>query len=244
MIRLLRDDHRVVAWDMRGHGRSRAGRDGVTLDAVAEDIATVIAACDLDDVVLVGHSMGGMAMCHFARLHPRLLAHKVRGLAFVATSARVLPPPSWRADVKTLGGVAGALLLAGLRVPSPYRWRHGDLSTAMVAIAFGPDATARMVDDVRVMLSEARPETMVEAGRSISTHDELDHLGSVHTPTEIVVGDYDRLTPPAHAQALHRAIAGSRVTVVERAGHQVMQEAPHELCSVIRSLTGQRGSAA
>ena len=39
---LLAEDHRVLAWDMRGHGESRAGEEGVTLHAVATDVATVL----------------------------------------------------------------------------------------------------------------------------------------------------------------------------------------------------------
>ncbi len=44
-------------------------------------------------------------------------------------------------------------------------------------------------------------------------------LSSIHVPTLILVGEEDGVTPPAVADEMHRAIAGSHMTVVARAGH-------------------------
>ena len=46
VIRLLRSDHRVIAWDMRGHGESKAGTRGVTLEACADDLAQILIELD------------------------------------------------------------------------------------------------------------------------------------------------------------------------------------------------------
>ena len=72
----LKADHRVVTVDLAGHGQSAAGRKDYTMAAFGADVATVLAAWDLTDVILVGHSMGGAVIVEAALAAPE----RVRGL--------------------------------------------------------------------------------------------------------------------------------------------------------------------
>ena len=63
--RLLADGFTVAGLDLRGHGRSTVGTDGLTIDRYARDLAAVVAAVP-NPVALVGHSAGGMAALAFA----------------------------------------------------------------------------------------------------------------------------------------------------------------------------------
>ncbi len=81
---------RAVAFDSRGHGESRAGDTGHSLDNLADDLRTVLEALDLRDVILVGHSMGGMAVQAFAIRHPDVLDERVSGLVLLSTSSHNL----------------------------------------------------------------------------------------------------------------------------------------------------------
>ena len=78
--RLLAAGHRVVLYDQRGHGSSTLGRDTVTVDRLGADLAAVVRHLDLCDLVLAGHSMGGMTVMAFACQHPELVRQRVRGL--------------------------------------------------------------------------------------------------------------------------------------------------------------------
>lgn len=60
---------RCIAFDRRGHGRSDVPADGYDMDTLADDIATVIEALDLRDVVLVGHSTGGAEVLRYLGRH-------------------------------------------------------------------------------------------------------------------------------------------------------------------------------
>ncbi|HEX4863861.1 MAG TPA: alpha/beta fold hydrolase, partial [Acidimicrobiales bacterium] len=79
---LLADRYRVIAMDVRGHGRSVAGSDGFGRKIAARDVATVVEHFDLRDTIIVGHSMGGMILMEFAGDFPELLAERVAGLVF------------------------------------------------------------------------------------------------------------------------------------------------------------------
>ena len=81
---------RAVAFDSRGHGESVAGETGHSIDNLADDLRSVLEGLDLHDVVLVGHSMGGMAVQAFAIRHPDVLHERVCGLVLQSTSSHNL----------------------------------------------------------------------------------------------------------------------------------------------------------
>lgn len=237
VIRRLRTRYRVLAWDMRGHGRSVAGRDGVTMAAMATDVATVIEHLDLNDVIIVGHSLGGMVTGRFAVQHRDVLEARVGALLFLATSAASLAVKGIDGGLAALSAMLPIAGRAAVRNPSlAYGWPDTNLSAAMVSAAFGHRATARMIDDVRRMLAECPPRTLAEAGAAIAQHDVRAALGATAVPTTVVVGDEDRLTPPPHARTLAAIIAHSDLVELHGVGHQVMQEAPDELVEVIDRL--------
>ena len=61
--------YRVIAHDRRSHGRSDQTWDGNEMDTYADDLAALIEALDLKDIVLVGHSTGGGEITHYAGRH-------------------------------------------------------------------------------------------------------------------------------------------------------------------------------
>ncbi|MGW5054208.1 alpha/beta fold hydrolase [Actinokineospora sp. NPDC004072] len=78
--------HRVVRFDHRGHGAS--GRGEATLERLGDDLAELIASLAPEGkVLLVGHSMGGMAMMALAARHPDLVRSRVHAAFFVSTSS-------------------------------------------------------------------------------------------------------------------------------------------------------------
>ena len=61
--------YRVIAHDRRSHGRSDQTWDGNDMDTYADDLATLIEALDLHDIVLVGHSTGGGEVARYVGRH-------------------------------------------------------------------------------------------------------------------------------------------------------------------------------
>lgn len=237
-FQLLRERHRVIAWDMRGHGGSTVGDQGVTLEAVADDLVVVLRELDLHHVVAVGHSMGGMALAQFCASHHDVLAERVRGLMFLATSAAMIDAESLVGALVGLANIVSRLTGDGARLR--YGWRDTDLSAVLVRGAFGQRVSGAAVDDVRRMMSELEPGVAAAAGRTIAAHDVRDLLGHVDVPTKVVVGSTDRLTSVAHARVIAEEIPGAELHVLDDVGHQVMQESPHELVALIEQLAAPR----
>ncbi len=88
----------VVTVDLAGHGESECGREAWSIAAFGSDVALVVTLTGLEDVVLVGHSMGGDVILEAARR----LSTRVRGLIWVDTYS-ALPKTSSNEDVQREG---------------------------------------------------------------------------------------------------------------------------------------------
>jgi pimeloyl-ACP methyl ester carboxylesterase len=81
----LKKNRRVITLDLRGHGRSDAPKNmDYTVDSLATDIAAVVDSLNINQFVLVGHSMGGAAVIAYAGAHPQ----RVAGLLMAGTSGK------------------------------------------------------------------------------------------------------------------------------------------------------------
>lgn len=241
--------HRVIAYDQRGHGCSERGDlRSMTLDRLGEDLADVIDQTTHDlPVVLVGHSMGGMAVLALARHRPELFGTKVVGVALVSTSARPLtwlPLPEWALETRALEAVrrgyraAVAASAAALDRLHPFR-----LTTIWSAVrrrlfARGeqrPDPCTRMRDTF-----EDTP-TSVELALypACVSRDQTDTLTTIaRVPSLVLCGAHDTTISPVHSTRLARAL-GTSVVHVRGAGHMVDLTHPDPVDRALDDLVGR-----
>lgn len=230
----LRDRFRVLALDHRGHGRSHPAAGGYGLDRLGADVADVLEALDLRDAVLVGHSMGGMAVMRFAERHPELLARRVRALVLVATTAEPvlgLRPAPRRDRVGRTVTTRGETL--GWHRASPLRLGEGDLSYAAARLAFGDRARPEHVELTRRMVTDMDPEALARSLVGLLDNDGLAALAAVPTRSFVVVGSRDALTPPRCSRRIAAALPDAELVVLPGAGHQLMLERPNELNEIL-----------
>ena len=236
----LADRYRIVAPDLRGHGRSVAGSAGYGLDPLAADLADVLERLDLRGAVLVGHSMGGMAVMRFAARHPDVLRDRVAALAFVSTSADPVLGFSTGGSLRRLAAaVQGPAERIGWRRLPTYRPTDGDLHFGLIRLSFGEGTPPHLIEAVREMMQAMEPEAMNRSFLGLLANDELAHLPSIRVPTSVVVGSRDPLTPSRAARRMVAAIRGAELHVVPGAGHQLMMERPAELAVLLDALVAR-----
>ena len=97
-VRAFAGQFRVLRYDTRGHGRSPVVPGVVTVDALADDLAALLAALDIRRAAIVGLSLGGMTAQSLAVRHPGL----VDSLVLVATAAYL--PGAWAERAATVRG--------------------------------------------------------------------------------------------------------------------------------------------
>jgi pimeloyl-ACP methyl ester carboxylesterase len=235
LIGHLSQKYRVIAPDLLGHGESDKPRTDYSLGAFAVMLRDFLDVLDIPSATLVGHSLGGGIALQLVHQHReycrRLVLVNSGGLGSdVGLPLRVLSAP-------------GAELLLALISSRPalyFGWtvwpkistrsmeptralerreKYSALANPQVRHAFL--RTLRSVVDIR--------------GQSVCALDRLpDLVGDL--PTLIVAGAQDRVIPPAHAQAAHEVLAGSRLEILDGAGHHPQLDCPLELADLIEEF--------
>ncbi len=221
---------RVVAFDQPGHGLSGAEWSTPTVHELGEVLHRVLTAvAPRGPLVLAGHSMGGMTIMAWAADHAAELTERVRGVALVATSARV------GADRVRLP-LEGPLMRASAHAPRIAPGRL--LSTRSQArLLYGREAARETVVPGVTLIRRTALPTMGRWFLALQGHDEraaLAHLGTV--PTRVLVGTADRLTPVSAAWELAHGIRGARLSVLPGLGHMLTYEAPDTVTDTIGEL--------
>ncbi|OIK01550.1 alpha/beta fold hydrolase [Streptomyces colonosanans] len=234
-IRDLAVDHRVIAYDQRGHGRSPASARCST-DALADDLEAVLVAtlAPGERAVVGGHSMGGVAVLAAAR-RPRFRAHTAAALlcstgsARLVAEARVVPMRAGRPRTWLTARILGSRLPLGPVTPAAKR--------VLKYATMGAGSAPEMVEACARVVHACPRDVRHAWSYVLETLDLDDGMRELTVPTEVVVGTADRLTPLVHARTLAAALpncVGS--TELFGLGHMTPVEAPELVTGRIRYL--------
>ena len=236
----LADDFRCVLMDHRSHGESgRAAHGDLSLRAMGRDVAAVVEAVAVDrPAVVVGHSMGAMAILAMAEQRPELFGPRVAGVALLGAASSDLLRGAMGSVTELLRPRLGTFTTAARRVDRLRRAvlsSPADVSGAITRMTqFGPEAPRHLVDHI-VSLAERAPSEVWTDGLAGLMEMDLRHaLPRVSVPALVVVGEHDRVTPPATAVELVGGLPDGRLVVVEHAGHMAMLEQPAEVNHELR----------
>jgi len=244
---LSQRDFRVVAYDLRGHGRSSKALTGdYSLSAFGDDVEAVLRQCmpSGERAVLVGHSLGAMSIAAWAERHPvreRASAAGLlcTGLVDLMTEHLVLGFPGIPAPL--LRPVSEFVLGAPGPIPGfSKQWAH----YAIRYVAFGPTAGPAQVAFYEQMLRECPPDVRAKTAAAMSRMDLLHALRQLTIPALVLAGSVDRLTPPSHAFRIASAMP-EPVEVVELplTGHMAPLERPAEVNYWLRDLAARANRA-
>lgn len=235
---LVAAGHRVVVWDLRGHGSSGEGpEESYTIEQLGTDLGHVIAEVAPEgDLVLAGHSMGGMTVMALAEADPGLFRERVHGVALISTSAGGLHRITWGLG-SLLGGAINRVGPRVLAEISP----HQDLVESLLRGgrelqeffvdrgSFGspvPLAVVRLTAD---MIFGTPLSVMSAFSHTLDDHDKREALENLAGQEVLVFnGDKDALTSAVHSTEIVAAIPGAEHVFVKDAGHIIMLE-HHEL---------------
>jgi pimeloyl-ACP methyl ester carboxylesterase len=223
---LLASEHRVLCYDLRGHGRTGAPEDmaAYSIDAYAADLLDLLNHLGIERAHILGSSFGGMVALEFALQHPE----RVRTLILSDTSAgprcvELSEPIAARED-----GIDRALRYAA---------EHGLSALVERELATRPELRA---DPHRREHFHARWQRMtlhgfLGAGHARATRpDHHDDLNRLQMPVLIIAGDRDELVPAA--EYLHAHIPRSALRLIAGAGHPAVADQPHGFVAVVRGF--------
>ena len=218
----LATQHRVITVDLRGHGESDAPLWHYTLDQAADDVRALLDHLAVPQAILVGLSMGGYIAFAFHRRY----AGRVKGLVLADT----------RAQADTEDGKAGRFQMAQIA----YRQGPSAIADIMIPKLLTPgtiQTKPAITDRVRAMIegnqiSGIAGDLMAMAERP----DSVPFLKAIACPTQIIVGEEDRATPPSDAALMADRIPGARLARIPEAGHLANLEQPDAFNRIVANF--------
>lgn len=201
--------NRIYALDLPGHGKSKGvGRQSVS--DYARCVVEFMDAIMLSRAVFIGHSMGGAIALDMALEYPQRLA----GLGLIATGAR-LPVAS--------------TLLENAANPKTFP----QALQVILAWSFGSQVDPHLKEQAARRMAEIRPTVMHGDLLACDKFDVTSQLEKVCTPTLILCGTEDHMTPLKISRQLANRIPGSALQTIDRAGHMVMLEQPRRVAALL-----------
>jgi 3-oxoadipate enol-lactonase len=215
----VRDFADVLLYDCRGHGRSDKPPGSQPVERHADDLADLLDAVGWEKAVVAGASMGGCISLAFAARYPQ----RVAGLGLIDTTAWYGPDAPEKWEERGQKGVTEGM--ASLVPFQKSRW---------VTEKFLKENPAVVDEAIAVFLAN-EPQAYLETCRMLGAAD-LRKLPKFDFATRIVVGIEDYATPVAMAEATHKLIPGSTLTVLDNARHLTPLECPERIGDELKLL--------
>src|SRR5688572_8860360 len=204
-VAALSTSYRVIAPDLRGFGESDASNGPATMNRMAEDVALLLNYLGITRATIGSLSMGGYVALAFYKQFPSrvraLVLADTRAQADTEAAKQTRAQQAEKAETEGMAGIADAML-PKLLTPE--------------TVSKHPEVVKR----VRDMMLKTKPEGAASALLGMAQRDDQTELLSrITSPTLVIVGAEDAITPVADSEKMHHAIGGSRLKVIENAGH-------------------------
>jgi pimeloyl-ACP methyl ester carboxylesterase len=206
--------HRVVTYDRRGFGNSSQPWDGYDYDTFTADLHALLEHLDLNDVTLVGFSMGGGEVARYLGTHGSTRVSR-------AVFAGAVPPYLYKSDDNPGGAIDDATIaqfqggVTGDRLAFLEGFTRNFFSAGDQLLVSEPQRAY-----ARDIAAFASPKGTLDCITAFSTTDFRDDLARIDVPTLVLHGDSDAIVPfEVSGQRTAEAVAGSTLVVVEGAPH-------------------------
>lgn len=222
VLEVLRRDFEVIVYDHRDIGDSTRTEAPFTIADLAEDVAGLLRALDIESAHVVGISMGGMIAQELALTHPERLITLTLGCTYCGGEGSALT-----------GEDVLRRLAEGMRSGS----RERAIRTAWEvnvspSFAANDEAYATFLQ-TGLRYSVAAPVIMRQM-RAIVDHNTHERLSTLKPPTLVVHGTLDQMLPVQNGYLVAERIRGSRLEILEGIGHMFFWEQPERTAELVR----------
>lgn len=223
-LRGLSDDYRIVAFDFRGHGRSENTALGHTLPQYARDVDAFLDALDLDDVVLVGWSMGALVSWDYVDQYG---TDRLRATVNVDMEPCPFNQPGYEHGSYDLESHAEALV----DLQTDYIGFLDDAAESLVKDAPSRDLETLLVDE----RSRTSPQTFATLFLEI-LRDYRDVLPEIDVPTLVCAGADESWRSVAAVESAAELVPDARFELFEESSHTLTVEEPERFNAVVREF--------
>ncbi len=206
---------RVFAPDLPGHGKS-GGRGFQSVENYVEPLVGWLDELGIYRIVVVGHSMGSAIALMIALKYPE----RLEGQILIGGGARLKVAPKLLEFAE-----------------SPTTWRNA--VHLIVDWSFSAQAPVRLKELAEKRMEEGRASVLLGDLQACSAFDFTEQIDQVKTPTLILCGAEDRMTPIRNSEYLAEKLPDAKLERISGAGHMVQLEQPETVASkILEFLTG------
>jgi 3-oxoadipate enol-lactonase len=218
----LRDNYRLIMYDIRGHGNSDAGNEDFSIDLFASDLISLMDTLKIDKAILCGLSMGGyIALNAIGKYQERF-------------DALVLSDTQCMADT-TEAKEKRMKAIESIRKTGVEEYAGESIKKLFASESF--TTRVKQIADVREMILKTSEQSLCSTLLALSVRKETCNiLPEIKVPVLIMVGNEDKITPPDAARFIHERIEGSLLKIIDHAGHLSNLENPDEFNNQLKKF--------
>lgn len=237
VIEPLALSYRVHAIDLPGYGFSEKPADApYTATWMAGHVAAYLEAAGVTSAIVVGNSMGGEVASELAALYPRSTSAVVLiapgGLDTEEPDER---PLALRIASQPLIGSVVAMFPSRSMIAGTLRDAYYDPALVSEADVDAYYAPTRSRNGLAAFLARMRRDT---------TLDRSGIVRRIHAPTLVLLGEVDRFVPLSVGRRYAELVAGSRLVVIDKAGHVPQEERPEAVLQAMKEWLAETAAAA
>jgi 3-oxoadipate enol-lactonase len=218
-VESLKEHFRVIAYDVRGHGNSDIGNEEFSIELFAQDLIYILDVLKIDKATVCGLSMGGYIALSAVTIFP----NRFEGLILCDTTCKADTPEGKEKRMKTISSVEKL-------------GREEYANEIINKLVSSSSITTKKseVEQIKNWITDTPVQTIVKTLHALAERKETcSKLSNIKIPVLIVVGELDEITPVSDAKHMHELINGSRLEVIEKAGHVSNIENPEVFNSVV-----------
>ena len=221
-IDALKDECRVIAYDIRGYGDSDAGFEDFSMDLFANDLIAFMDKLEISKAILCGLSMGGYIALNAAVNYPA----RFEALILCDTQCIADSSKAKKNRLLTIENIKENGLEDFAHVSIKNLFAAGSLQTKDSEIAA-----------VSKMILNTPKEIIYNSLNALANRNETcSKLPEIQIPVLILVGEEDEITPPEMAESMYKKINASQLSLIEHAAHLSNMENPFEFNYQIRKF--------
>jgi pimeloyl-ACP methyl ester carboxylesterase len=238
---LLTAEHRVIRIDLLGHGGSEMPKAGYAIEDQARGVAEALSELDVDQAIVVGHSLGGTVATALATESPDLVAGVVDIDQAPDNSYGDLGFTAKLGYVPVIGQAIDRLVHIG--PASAVEDQYHDVFAPGFSIPSGFDDPDQVVEDLRAMTYTA----FTDAGEGEDDYTDeqplTERLTESGVPLLVIFGAEDQIYDAEEAIAAYREVPGARTALLQGAGHSPNVEIPDQVAPLILKFAADQAAS-
>lgn len=219
VLRELARHYRVIVFDNRGMGSSTAGVKKFTIPQFTDDAAGLLTALKIRQAHVLGWSMGTNIALDLAIRYPDKVNKLIIYAGDPGGKAAILPAPAAMRMMTDTSGTPQERGMRLLKLMFPADWLKKNPDPRRYLPAQTETSSAQNID--------RQTEAMASWAGCYSK------LSSIKSPTLLLTGTDDILTPPENTSLLAKKIAGAKVAKIKGGGHGMMFQYPEKFTRII-----------